>query len=642
MGPRLYVLGRRVHECHAGLVLLALAFALHLAPHVPGGTVPVIAVLGAWMAVKDARDLVPRLRDTAAWGIGVHRSPSPLRPHPRGDMAPLALGLLVMAAGFVEAAYALHPGARPPLGGFAAPAVTGAARAASPALALLMLTAGAQLMRRRRGAWAIAVVLLTAMATVALLRHDTDGAVLAAATAAVLVWARDAFPAAPCPGGLRAAALRAPVLAALAFSGTLGAVLAAHAHTAPHLDRAGAAREAVRLMLLDPGAVRYLHPFAWVPLCAGLMVAAAVIGTLAPLVRPLAARQAADPPWSRADAERLVRRHGDDSLSFFKLRADVRYLFSPCRRAMLGYRVQGRVLVVSGDPVGPREALPSLVEELFTFADRHGLRVAVLGAGAAFADLARGAGLRAVYLGEEAVVATAGLSLEGRAVRKLRQAVNRVERAGITLTAHRAGALTPCEVAELEAISARWRRGAPERGFSMAMDRVAGRDGCESRVLVARDASGTARGFLHLVPCAGRPAMSLSLMRRDRDTPNGLTEFMIVRGLELLRDEGVEEVSLNFVTFGRFLIAPRTRLERAAGRTVRTLDRWFQLDRLLRFNERFSPSWRPRYLLVDGWLAAPGTALAVMRLEGQLPAVRLRPRPEAEPAPVAGPSAARA
>jgi lysylphosphatidylglycerol synthetase-like protein (DUF2156 family) len=28
------------------------------------------------------------------------------------------------------------------------------------------------------------------------------------------------------------------------------------------------------------------------------------------------------------------------------------------------------------------------------------------------------------------------------------------------------------------------------------------------------------RGFIHFVPSYGRPAMSLSLMRRDRETPN--------------------------------------------------------------------------------------------------------------------------
>ena len=49
--------------------------------------------------------------------------------------------------------------------------------------------------------------------------------------------------------------------------------------------------------------------------------------------------------------------------------------------------------------------------------------------------------------------------------------------------------------------------------------------------------------------------MSLSFMRRDRDTPNGLTEFLVVRAIELLRERGIEELSLNFAAFARLIRA---------------------------------------------------------------------------------------
>ena len=40
--------------------------------------------------------------------------------------------------------------------------------------------------------------------------------------------------------------------------------------------------------------------------------------------------------------------------------------------------------------------------------------------------------------------------------------------------------------------------------------------------------------------------MSLSFMRRDRETPNGLTEFLVVSAIQLLGERGIEELSLNF------------------------------------------------------------------------------------------------
>ena len=68
----------------------------------------------------------------------------------------------------------------------------------------------------------------------------------------------------------------------------------------------------------------------------------------------------------------------------------------------------------------------------------------------------------------------------------------------------------------------------------MSLDAVRRDDHADSLVLLARDGDGRARGFLHFAPSYGRAAVSLSLMRRDRDTPNGLTEFMVVRAIEQL------------------------------------------------------------------------------------------------------------
>jgi hypothetical protein len=74
LGPRLHVVGRRVHECHVGLVLAgaAVACVLGSAPERPAGALGLVA---AWLVVKDWRDLHPATRDTAAWSLGLHRRP---------------------------------------------------------------------------------------------------------------------------------------------------------------------------------------------------------------------------------------------------------------------------------------------------------------------------------------------------------------------------------------------------------------------------------------------------------------------------------------------------------------------------------------------------------------------------------------
>jgi lysyl-tRNA synthetase class 2 len=335
--------------------------------------------------------------------------------------------------------------------------------------------------------------------------------------------------------------------------------------------------------------------------------------------RPLAApRNLPDPALRRAAVE-LVRAHGADTLAFFKLREDEHYLFTPDRRAFLGYRVDSGVMLVSGDPIGPEDALPALVEEAIAFAERRSLKLAALGVGAAGRDLWRQAGLRSLYLGDEAIVETAGFSLEGRAIRKIRQSVNRLEKAGYSASLERLSTLDAETLRRLESISRAWRRGGPERGFAMAMDSLRGEHQQETSILLARDGDGVIRGFLHFVPSYGRAAVSLSFMRREHDTPNGLTEFMVVRALELLRDRGIAEVSLNFATFARWLHSPSGRLERLLGRLIALANPFFQIESLYRFNAKFFPRWEPRYFLYESMLGLPRAGLAALFVEGHLP-----------------------
>jgi lysyl-tRNA synthetase class 2 len=153
----------------------------------------------------------------------------------------------------------------------------------------------------------------------------------------------------------------------------------------------------------------------------------------------------------------------------------------------------------------------------------------------------------------------------------------------------------------------------------MAMDGLRGQHLGESLVVRGLDGTGRVRGFLHFVPSYGRHAVSLSAMRRDKQTPNGLTEYLVARGIELLRARGIAEVSLNFAAFARLLHSPRSRFDRALARCVVAGDAVFQIERLYRFNAKFVPRWEPRYLLYEGALGLPRAGLAALWVEGQVP-----------------------
>jgi lysyl-tRNA synthetase class 2 len=624
LGPRVYVLGRRIHEWQLGVGVGAGVVAVWLLGLVGAAAAVALGAVAAWLVVKDWRDLVPSQRDTAAWRLGVHGRLCELRPSRRARwLPPLAAGAAVLIA-VIDLLSALTPNAgwrgRVLLALVPDQALPLFHALAVPASVGLLVTA-LYLVRRRRRAWQLALASLLALAVLNLLKGlDVEESVLDLALAGLLWWGRDAFDVRHDPVTLGSALWRLPALGL----GTGGLAFVTALVTAPGDSSLRLVlRETLDLLLWSEGPVRFRDELMLLPIAVGASSAVALAIGCYVVFRPLAAPRSLPSPELRRAAAALVREHGRDTLAFFKLRQDEHYLFEPSRRAFLGYRVESGVLVVSGDPVGSPQALPALVTETCRFAELRGLRLAAVGANEAMLPLWRAAGLRALYLGDEAIVDTRVFSLEGRAVRKVRQSVSRLERDGYTVELVPPERLDERCLDQLDKVSERWRGSREERGFSMAMDSIAGEHASETAVAVARDAAGDVRAYLHLVPSFGRSAMSLSAMRRDPATPNGLMEFLVARTIELLRGRGVDDVSLNFAAFNRFLQSPSGRGERLLGRCIALANPYFQIESLYRFNAKFFPRWEPRYLVYERPLALPRVGLAVMLVEGQLRKPRL-------------------
>ena len=488
---------------------------------------------------------------------------------------------------------------------------------------LALLLVAPYLAKRRRRAWRVAVVLMLVLGGLDLLKGlDFEETLITWAVAALLSRSGDAFTVDHDELTLRSAVWRVPLLGASALAVTALAAWASEGHP----SFSSALRETGDLLMWRSGPIRlhhqaflFHHRFVWLALSVHLVELGTLLAIAYVVFRPLAAPKALPGPTSRRAAADLVRAHGTDTLSFFKLREDKHYFFGRDGRAFVGYRIENGVLLLSGDPVGLEAAFAPLLAELHAFAATRGLKLGAVGASSAMCPLYEQLGCKAIYLGDEALLDLTTFSLQGRPIRKVRQSVSRLQKAGYEAELRPVETLDAETTAAVQDVLERGREGAPERGFSMAMDSIDGPHRDQTLVLLARDGEGAVRGVLHFVPCYGRAAMSLSFMRRDPETPNGLTEFLVVKAAELLRERGVEEMSLNFATFAKWMHSPGNPVERALGRLVTLLNPFFQIESLYRFNAKFFPRWEPRYLVYEGTFGLPRASLAAMWAEGQLP-----------------------
>ncbi|MGN6169290.1 MAG: bifunctional lysylphosphatidylglycerol flippase/synthetase MprF [Solirubrobacteraceae bacterium] len=485
---------------------------------------------------------------------------------------------------------------------------------ALPAGAALLLVAP-YLAKRRCRAFTMAITLMLALGAFDLLKGlDFEETAITWGVVTVLSLGGGAFRVRHEPLTPRSRIWRVP-LAALAG---LGVAALAIWSTEGHPAWQTIVRETGDLLIYASGPIRFQHAGAWIPLGVHVLEISTLLLIAYLIFRPLAAPQALPSAKARAAAVDLVRTYGYDTLSYFKLRGDQHYFFSSDRRAFVGYRIENGVLLCSGDPVGAPGAFPDLLLQLRAFADVRGLRLGAVGTSERLCPLYEALGLRTLYLGDEAVVELHRFSLEGRPIRKVRQSVSRLMKAGYSAELQELRALDQDSLIEVERVLEVGRQGAPERGFSMALDSLQGHCRVDTLLLLARDQEEAVRGVLHFVPCYGRPAVSLSFMRRDPATPNGLMEFMVVQAIELLRERSIAELSLNFAAFAKWLHSPERGAERALGRLITLGNRFFQIESLYRFNAKFFPRWEPRYLVYEGTFGLPRAGIAALWAEGQL------------------------
>jgi lysyl-tRNA synthetase, class II len=507
----------------------------------------------------------------------------------RRPATPTLLAWFAALAGFVSIVSALTPAQSVRLHAVhrvVSSGVPSAARTVVLALGLGAIWLSRGLARRKRRAWVLAVCVVIASAIAHLVKGlDFEEAAVYLVLLGALWRSRRHFVAPGDPATIM------PLVQVLLALGVIVPILALHLSG----DHAWSDRVDDALLIL---------------------IAALAVRALWLWFRPLPV--AAPKDAERARAAALVREHGADSLAYFALRRDKSYFFSASGDSFVAYRVINGTALVAGDPIGADDECRELVREFLRVAHAKAWRVAIAGAsGEALADYAS-LGFKSIYLGDEAVIRPAEFSLEGRPIRKVRQSVSRLEKSGFVVRVLSTADADEALRDELREVSEEWRGNWPERGFTMAMDALFLYPDTVLAVAIGPD--GAVGGFLQLVPSPASEGYSLASMRRRRDSPNGLMEYLITETVAWARGHAVTELSLNFAVFADFLRADEgaARWTRALRWTLLKGDRLFQLERLHSFNRKFFPHWRRRYFCFERWTDLPLCGLAYLHAESLL------------------------
>jgi phosphatidylglycerol lysyltransferase len=493
-----------------------------------------------------------------------------------------------------------------------------ASRTFSLVAGALLLALSLALVRRRQVAWWSATGLLGFLVISHLFkRHDQIVAVIAAVNLVVLLITRRRFRVrSDVPTMRRGVALFAGSLVFALAYGTLGFWLLDRREFNIDFSIGRSLKETLYLFFslggtdLDPR-TRYADWFLDSVSVVGVI---SLFGAVVSLLRPVVWRRRTL-PHERAEAEALIAQYGRSALDEFKVWPDKLFFFGSDRQSVISYGVRGAVAVALGDPVAANEAsFQRIVTEFLDFCDANAWRAAFHQVGPEHVPEYRTAGLVSLKIGEDAIVDLTGWSLSGNAMKPLRGALNRIQRAGNTICFH-APPLPDDLLAQLREVSSEWLRlpGRRERGFTLGQwdDAYIRR----SPVFTATTSSGRIVAFINLVRDGVPDEGTFDLMRHRPDAPNGAMDALLVRLAEHLRDQGCTRLSLGMVPFADVGTDEEDPvLERALRLLVERMERFFSYRGLRLYKEKFHPIWEPRYLVYQSGVALPQIVLAIIQL----------------------------
>lgn len=346
--------------------------------------------------------------------------------------------------------------------------------------------------------------------------------------------------------------------------------------------------------------------------------------------------------WNVGPSEAKVRERlrigGGSHLAFMATWPGNRLWQDPVSGAVVAYRAVGGIALTLSSPFGaPRANMLSVVTRFHQFADAHGLQAIWYSVDAEdFSEVVEALGWQSVEVAQESVVNVQEWKTVGKKWQDVRSAISRAGREGVSAKWTTWSELTVGAYAQIVELSQDWvsDHPLPEMGFTLGgLDQLRDSD---VRLMVATDSEGRVEGVLSWLPTWRDGTVvgwTLDFMRRRSDAMPGLMEFLIAQSATLMKDEGIEFMSLSGAPLagtgttrtagtgtgadGTSSTAANDSDSGALGDLLtflsKTLEPVYGFQSLHRFKQKFQPDVRSWVMVFPSALDLPAIGLAVTR-----------------------------
>jgi phosphatidylglycerol lysyltransferase len=297
-----------------------------------------------------------------------------------------------------------------------------------------------------------------------------------------------------------------------------------------------------------------------------------------------------------SEACALVRSFGKSALDYFKIYNDKVLFFPEGRKAFIAYRITGNFAVVLENPVAENvEEMIGCLRQADNFFYQNGLKSIYYRVPEESLPVYQGLARKSLLLGQEGVVDLNTFSLEGGHRKYIRNAISKVSGMGYKAHVH----TPPVKdgiLQKIKSVSDEWLHdtGRSEIVFSQGM--FLWEELKQQTILTVESPEEKIIAFLNIIPDYIKGETTYDLIRKTKDAPNGVMDFILVELFNYSKTLDFNSVNLGFAPMSG-MDDPKSFPERSMKFAYEKIKSFSHFRGLRDYKDKFGPAWQNRYLV---------------------------------------------
>jgi phosphatidylglycerol lysyltransferase len=295
-------------------------------------------------------------------------------------------------------------------------------------------------------------------------------------------------------------------------------------------------------------------------------------------------------------ARELLKLYGSSGLDYFKTYADKLIFFSQNKNAFIAYRVSGNFAVSLENPVAANpEEMKTCIEEFEKFCYENGLKSIYYRVPEKCLQIYQSLGKKKLFLGQLGILDLSTFTLDGGSKKSLRNALNKISEKELKVTVH-TPPIKDGLLQKLKSVSDEWLNdtGRDEIIFSQGM--FVWNELKWQTIITIENAEEKIIAFLNIIPDYAKGEGTYDLIRKTKDAPNGIMDFIMVELFKYLKSQNYSSVNLGLAPMSG-LEDPRTFPEKSMKYAYEKIRAFSHYKGLRDFKEKFSPTWQNEYII---------------------------------------------